>query len=85
MSRLRSHEPIEKENIWELREEVEDPLRTGEKGSTETGGGRSRRGEADLRGSGEAGQNTLWFATSRRRLWWQRKSAPRMDRDTGAS
>ena len=34
---------------------------------------------------GEARKNTLWLATSRKRQWWQRKSTPRMGRDTKAS
>ena len=50
MARRRGHEPKGKENILELREEVRDALRSGEKGSKETGGqGRTRRGKADLR------------------------------------
>ena len=50
MARLRGHESIGRENIWELGEEVGDALRRGEKGSIETeGGGQSRRGETDLR------------------------------------
>ena len=53
-ARFRGREPIGREDIRKLGEEVGDALRSGEKGSTETRGqGRSRRarGEAALRGT----------------------------------
>ena len=49
VARFRGPEPIKREDIRELGEEVGDALRSGEKGSTETRGGRSSRGKADFK------------------------------------
>ena len=52
LARIRGREPIRREEIRKLEEEVGDALRSGENGSTETRGqGQSRRGEADRRGT----------------------------------
>ena len=52
MARFRGCEPIEREDIWKLGEEVGYTLGSIEKGSKETkGGGRSRKGKAYLRGT----------------------------------
>ena len=47
--RFRGREPIGREDIMKLKEEVRDAMRSGEKFSTEAGGGRSSRGKADFR------------------------------------
>ena len=86
LARRRGRETIGRENILELREVVGDALRSREKVTTETrGGGQSRRGVADLRGTRRGWVKTIWLATSRKRLWGRRKSALGMGRDTGAS